>query len=79
MAFRFNDYQSIKDFINLAEYDKELMLRILFIYLFIFNHCLLLQGDTGLPGTPGLPVSSHFFIYISLCHLCMCVCVQIKW
>lgn len=73
MAFRFNVCQSIKDFINLAEYDKELTLRI----LFIFNYCLLLQGDTGLPGTPGLPVSSHFFIYISLCHLC--VCVQIKW
>lgn len=52
MAFRFNDYQSIKDFINLAEYDKELMLRILFIYLFliiVFSYrvirvCLELQG-----------------------------------
>lgn len=24
------------------------------------------QGDDGLPGTPGLPVSSRHFIYISL-------------
>lgn len=29
------------------------------------------QGDGGLPGTPGLPVSSRHFIYISLCHLDM--------
>lgn len=29
------------------------------------------QGDAGLPGAPGLPVSSRHFIYISLCHLAM--------
>lgn len=29
------------------------------------------QGDAGLPGTPGLPVSSCHFIYISLGYLDM--------
>lgn len=30
------------------------------------NYFLSSQGDAGLPGTPGLPVSSRHFIYISL-------------
>lgn len=29
------------------------------------------QGDAGLPGAPGLPVSSRHFIYISLGYLDM--------